>query len=796
MATSGPFARRRGASWAPTLALALAGLIGGTRAARADRVFLRDGSVLQGTLDKDNTLAFVSDPLKRVIFYNSKITKVEPDDSSQKLARFQLIQPLEVHAGVMPPAAVEILSTPWDAKGRRNFQYKNNLSARVAMQQAINEIGPQMVRYRGIDGYWVGQVATSEVPREVILGLLAKVEQGNEDERQKVARFLIQAQWFAEAKRALDGLERDFPNLKETVADVRRSVDESQARDALIAALAARRALQPNESLRLLRSVAGPDLPRDLADEVRDLIRKDEEQAASDRMMADRLRDLADRLGEADRPAWRGRVAEVLLAIAQVPDAARARLDPILRVDSTSASGPPEARFALAMSSWVVGPESAVDALAGAASLWEARQHVKAYLTGRRPIARPEPRSKEEGPRPVEGPAAVRSAALAALAGLEQAGGPALDRIDQLVARMMPPLDEPRDAAERSITMHRVADDENPVPTEYAVLLPPEYQPLRSYPLVVALHDGRGPRSAVEWLAAEASRRGYIVIAPEYNSPNRGKGYHYSTEEHAAVELSLRDARKRYAVDSDRVYLAGQLTGADMAWDLGLAHPDLFAGVVVVSGFPAKYAYRYKSQIEKVPLYIALGDLAPAAREMIFDKYARPLIEDVRDVTYVDYFRRGLEALPEEVPAFFDWMASRRRDAAPRAFDVATARESDARFYGVVVQEIAPGRSITPEAADPLGRNIRPATISLKSSVQGNLLNLTTQGIARLDVWVSPKLIDFKRKIEVRQNGKPVFKGSAKPDLGLMLEDLRVRGDRQQLYQFKVAVGAPRSRAR
>ena len=41
--------------------------------------------------------------------------------------------------------------------------------------------------------------------------------------------------------------------------------------------------------------------------------------------------------------------------------------------------------------------------------------------------------------------------------------------------------------------LHRVVDDENAEPTEYAVLLPPEYHPLRSYPAVVALHDGHGP---------------------------------------------------------------------------------------------------------------------------------------------------------------------------------------------------------------------------------------------------------------------------------------------------------------
>ena len=762
----------------------------------ADDVYLKSGEVYRGTVDKDNTLVFVSDSLKRTVFYNSKIARTESNGGFQNFERFQLVQPLEVHAGLMTNVAVDISASPWDAKGRRAFQYKNARLAKIAMQQAINEISPHMTRYRGIDGFWVGQVATSQVPRAVILGLLAKVEQANENERLRVARFLIQAQWFDEAKAALDQLERDFPKLQDTVGAVRRSVAESQARDALIEAATARQAQQPLRSLQVLRSIADPKLPREILDEARDQVRRDEDQAALDRNLANRLLDLADKLSEADRPAWRGRTAEVLKMIAQAPEVARARLDPAFRDDPARPAALPEARFARAMSGWVVGPDGAVDSLATAATFWQARQLVQNYLVGRDEAARREPRGKEEPPRPPDDPVKVRSDVINGLDGIQRADNLSLDTVDLIVERMVPPLDEARGEETQTITTHRVIDDENPSPTEYAVLLPPEYHPLRTYPTVVALHDGHGPRSAVEWVAGEAAKRGYIVIAPEYTNPDKGPSYRYSAEEHAAVQLSLRDARKRYSIDSNRVFLAGQLAGADMTWDFGLAHPDLFAGIIPVSGFPAKYAYKYKAQVDKLPLYVVLGELAPAAREVVFDQFVRPLIENVEDVTYVDYLRRGLEPLPEEVPAMFAWMANRRRDPAPRTFEVATARDSDARFYGVVVQEITPGRSTTPETADPLGKNIRPASIKLRTSTQGNLLNLTTSGINRFDLWVSPRLIDFKRKMEIRQNDRVVYRGQVKPDFALMLEDLRVRGDRQQLYHWKVVVGGSKPRGR
>jgi hypothetical protein len=69
------------------------------------------------------------------------------------------------------------------------------------------------------------------------------------------------------------------------------------------------------------------------------------------------------------------------------------------------------------------------------------------------------------------------------------------------------------------------------------------------------------------------------------------------------------------------------------------------------------------------------------------------------------------------------------------------------------------------------------------------LINVRADGIKKLDVWLSPKLIDFKRKLEVRINDRARYRGQAKLALEPLLEDFRVRGDRQQYYWFKVPAG-------
>ena len=285
-------------------------------------------------------------------------------------------------------------------------------------------------------------------------------------------------------------------------------------------------------------------------------------------------------------------------------------------------------------------------------------------------------------------------------------------------------------------------------------------------------------------------RRGTAISSSRRSITCAGQphDYRYTTSEHAAVELALRDARKRYAIDSDRVFVAGELTGGNMAWDYGLAHPDLFAGVIVFSGFPAKYVPKYLSHHERLPLFYVIGELAPAANEFIFTNCIKPKIHKGLDVTYIEYQRRGLETFPEEIPRAFDWMDRHRRDPYPKGFTTVSARTSDDRFYGVVVREFTPGHTTAPEAADVFGKNLNPAEIKMTSSSLSNLIRLDLKGVRRLDLWLSPKVVDFKKRLEIRVQGRAYSKGTVKLDLESILDDLRLRGDRQQLYWHRMTI--------
>ncbi len=753
----------------------LAALVATSTGALADSVTLKNGLVYRGTVDKDDTLVSIFDGLKRVLVHDTQVVRTDPDPSTKVgVEKFTLIQPIEKQGGQMPPAAIGVSVGPWDENGRRTFTYLSVKSNRtVRMTQALNELGPALCKFRGIDEFWQGLTPTNQIPRTLVIALIYRGQaQANVAERTKLCRFLIQAEWYPESIVELEKLGKDFPETRDMARNTRQNVLGLQAQANLAELKVRRAAQQPREVASRLRAFATRGVGADVLNSVREQTDALKVAEIEDHALADHLgkvvAELSPELQKETRPA----LAEILRILTEAPDAARPRLAPFAKAESDSTSKA-ESRLALALSGWAVGPDAAVADLPTAEVLWEARGLVRDYL-----------RSRAED---------ARAQALAALQALELPSPTRrpldLETVTRLARQLPPPLRGDDDLPGRP-RICRVLDDPNQDPTEYTVLLPPEYHPARTYPAVVALHNGQGMDSAIDWWKTEAMRRGYIVIAPEYNTANP-PDYLYSTAEHAAVELALRDARKRFSIDGDRVYLGGQGLGGDMAWDFGLGHPDLFAGVAPISGIPAKHALAYHrdrkfANDRRLPLYIALGDLAGAG-ETVLDM-AKDMITRNYNVTYVEYFKRGRDNLPEEAAPVFDWMATLRRDPAPRQFAVCSSRVCDDRFFGIVLKEFSTGRAPNPEAVDPQGKNLKLATIDVSSSNLSNLLKVNVVGVRQLDVWVSPRVLDFSKPIEVRVNRNRAFNGLVKPDFEPYLEDLRLRGDRQQPYWLKVPV--------
>ncbi|MCX5235554.1 alpha/beta hydrolase-fold protein [Streptomyces prunicolor] len=139
---------------------------------------------------------------------------------------------------------------------------------------------------------------------------------------------------------------------------------------------------------------------------------------------------------------------------------------------------------------------------------------------------------------------------------------------------------------------------------KYNLFVPKHYNPRKSYPLVLFMHDAgvvnvatKGPLvqglGAVCWASPEdQARHEAFVLAPEYGSVVIDDTYLPSTLFDATANL-VESVTGQYSIDPNRRYTTGQSMGAMMSLGLNIKYPDLFAAAFIVAGqWPEARRYR------------------------------------------------------------------------------------------------------------------------------------------------------------------------------------------------------------
>ena len=119
---------------------------------------------------------------------------------------------------------------------------------------------------------------------------------------------------------------------------------------------------------------------------------------------------------------------------------------------------------------------------------------------------------------------------------------------------------------------------------------------------------GRATRATTAPAPARRPAAATSSWPPQWAADHQEK-YRYSAREHALVLGCYRDACRRFAVDTDRVFLSGHSMGGDAAWDIGLAHPDLWAGVIPVVAESDRFCPFYRKNAKNLPFYFVCGEL-------------------------------------------------------------------------------------------------------------------------------------------------------------------------------------------
>lgn len=776
----------------PLLVLAVAS--SWTSSLRATEIVLKDGRVLSGKLgplssiaeqpqlgseesEKVQSIYFLDDDLRRTFFPRRQIQEVR-EGSGSVTEIFRIPQRTKRQGLRVSTVGPTLKIEPFDEFGRRIITMRT-AQGPLDVIQAIVEISPNVVRIAGVSHVWDMRMATTSLPRETLSKILRKqVDNEKLEERKRLVRFYLQGERYEDALAELEEILKDFsqtPDIEEQLKPAIREIRQLAARRLLGELKLRREAAQHRLVYDKLKIFPSEDVSGEILQEARELIGDYETRTQERDAAVARMREI---LGKVEDEGERSEFTPVVEEIAAEMNVNTFERMAAFRRLSDDETLLPSERLALALSGWLLGSDAAAVNVPVAISAWTVRRLLVEYLN--------EPDEKK------------RVDILRKLSSEEAASPRTVARI---LDKMKPPVaTAAQDEAKPGYFELEVESLPGAPPVKYAIQLPPEYDPYRKYPAILAMHAAgsspeheitwwAGPWTKTGWRAGQAGRQGYIVVAPAWTEEHQTE-YQYSARTHAIVLNTLRDASRRFSLDTDKVFLAGYSIGGDAAWDIGLAHPDLWAGVIPISAVSERYCALYWPNAQRLPFYVVLGELDSGklvANARDLDRY---MIRGY-DVTVAEFLGRGHEHFSDEIQRLFDWMNRRKRDFYPKEFEAVTMRRWDNFFWWLEMKDLPDASMVEPRDWPP-PRAAHPASVrGLITATNG--LNVRA-GAAEVVVWISPEMVDIEKRVSIVVNGKRFNSAEpfVRPNIEVMLEDVRTRGDRFHPFWAKETVSTGR----
>lgn len=788
----------------------------------------------------------IDDGLRRTYIHRRGMVNAEPVDVADLKMRIEFEQPVP-DVGDEVGAIGQILGvTPLNDYGRRQMTVRGVDGSPTVIHQGLTELTARYARLQGLKAdksiRLDMRLSTDSIDTASLMRIFRKrLDQDSPTERLEMVRFFIEAKRYGDARRELQAILAKFPSEIQLKPQLTALVEE-QALQLIEQAKIRRESGQPKLAQLILEKFPLNRVGRETKLRVEkelETIKLSETQRLN---ITNQIAALVATLPPMQKNSLKPVMDEITnqLSANTLP-----RLSDFVRVGSNEAI-PEDQRIALAVAGWILGNGSGETNLKLATSLIEVRDLVQQYLAHPDPNARAAILAKI---KPLEAARAETIARMLPLIPPPMASEQAVS-IWKVVKPMPNDASEPPQINGHPMPVDAVADEQvegmyhvGPNPVEraaklaanpaaqfdpaYVVQLPPEYDPLRSYPCVVALHaTGAAAETQLNWWSGvpsgqflsssngdqpsgepegdEASadaepkpaqksmrlgnsiRRGVIVVAPRWTRPGQ-RSYEYTAREHDAVLSSVRSAMRRFSIDTDRLFIAGHGPGGAAAWDIALSHPDLWAGMIAIGAEPEKTLHHYNPNSTNVPVYIVMGekDGRPLKRNgAVYDDY----MNYDNDAMVVMYRGRGKEFFYEESDRIFEWMATpfHKRAEIPKKLELVSMRENDRFFWWLEWDQSLPDTVL-----DPIlwGQNPRLKAAKVKASIMANNEVGISQGPANaFTVWLTPQMdLDFGNQITIRYRSRRSdfrFDG----EYETMLEDTRRRADRKRPFWGKVTI--------
>ncbi|HVT43864.1 MAG TPA: alpha/beta hydrolase-fold protein [Thermoanaerobaculia bacterium] len=347
------------------------------------------------------------------------------------------------------------------------------------------------------------------------------------------------------------------------------------------------------------------------------------------------------------------------------------------------------------------------------------------------------------------------------------------------------------------------------------VRIPRGYDAAKRWPVIYALHpSGSNGRLWIDYLERILGRRidEFLVVAPTGYRQTGLDAPPPFTRDHAAI---LREVKREFHVDSNRVHALGYSLGGYAAWAVALFHSELFASIVPMGAaftVPPSDDGLWRLMLPNfrhVPVLWVWGG-ADAHQVTGIDgksiggiavlnrKFLELTREENLPITTVVIPGRGHNDFMEPPPRALTRILSARRVELPRRVERTFRHLHQGSVYWLEAetwngpswgnQTIAshPEKGESSERA--LGRAIAPRLGMLAGEIEGQTIRIRRRNIGSMVVWIEEGMIDWKKPLVVEIDGRRIFEGVVAPDLHLALSEAARTGDLDRLRWARIRI--------
>lgn len=263
----------------------------------------------------------------------------------------------------------------------------------------------------------------------------------------------------------------------------------------------------------------------------------------------------------------------------------------------------------------------------------------------------------------------------------------------------------------------------------YAVWTPTKYDPKKAYPLILCIPDkGEKPLDHIteKWVDANI-RDNALIVAMQMPSDEKlwlENGAAGKEGGAGNVLYTLGQVSRNYAIDFDRVYLAGRGLGVEAALTFASRYLDRFAGVIGRSGdAPETLAIE---NLKLLPIFFAGAGARATALDEQLKKIGYETVQRKEDATEAD---------------IWSWVTAHPRISNPTEIVLFPGTPGPTRSYWL--------ESVPTDAQ---------GTVYIKAKIDktSNTITVEGEGITNFWIFFNDAMLDLDKPVKVVANGQEV----------------------------------------